>query len=98
MKVLALLFLLMPMASLAGTAKPPAHGHYTLIVAGSADQPMPGELFVNAEHGRQPARIQPFVVPGFTSFQACVAAGMEMQARFSSDGYALDFVCALVSP
>ena len=86
---------------------PDVKGKFTLVVSSTVRQPM-GERSECAtdwcrEHSGLPPdgfyRVfvqQPLVViPGFDSFYRCRAAGMELQARFNTDGYTLDFVCAL---
>ena len=78
---------------------PDVKGKFTLIVAGTKYSDYTPGVCSPATcdhwfHGRQD-RIEPFQIPGFDSFYRCRAAGMELQARFNTDGYTLDFVCAL---
>ena len=70
------------------TNAPDVRGHFVLVVGGSIKSPMNAEFW---------NRIQPFTVTGFTSFYKCRGAGEELQARFNSDGYVLDFVCVATS-
>lgn len=32
-------------------------------------------------------------IPGFTTWESCKSAGLQIQSRFNTDGYTLDFVC-----
>lgn len=72
-------------------------GNFTLVVAGTAtnEQAFGTSMTMHVFEVHQ--RIQPFTITGFKSFQACVGAGKELQARLNTDGYTLDFSCIGVS-
>lgn len=72
---------------------PDVRGKFTLIVGGHGRYTLSGEDLIEPREG--PYNIPLTVIPGFDSFYRCRAAGMELQARFNTDGYTLDFVCAL---
>ena len=69
-------------------------GKFILVVGGTGTGFIPyGTPPFNDGKGDIQYRIQPFTIPGFTSFKLCVGAGRELQARLNSDGYILDFAC-----
>jgi hypothetical protein len=67
---------------------PDVRGHFVLVVGGTS-------ILDGYAQGSPVQRhwLQPFIIPGFTSFKLCVGAGKELQARLNSDGYTLDFSC-----
>lgn len=67
-------------------------GKFTLMVAGSVKQPIGYGYGIRDD---LLSRLQLTMIPGFSSYHLCRAAGMELQARFNTDGYTLDFVCLL---
>lgn len=62
---------------------PVLHGGWVLVIAGSAS--------TNLVWGM--VRIPPFAVSDFTTWESCKSAGLQIQSRFNTDGYTLDFVC-----
>lgn len=87
---LLLLVLTAPVQAEPGNA-PDTKGRFVLVVAGTATDTIFSDGWTVAHNEQH--RIQPFTIPGFTSFYACRGAGLELQARLNTDGYTLDFAC-----
>ena len=79
------------------TNAPDVRGNFVLVVGGSWHYSQPLGTYNAAGTETSLIQIQPFTVPGFKSYHLCRGAGEELQARFNTDGYTLDFVCLAVS-
>lgn len=65
---------------------PVLHGEWVLVIAGTTHVP-DGWGYDSV------GRLQPTPISGFTTWESCKSAGLQIQSRFNTDGYTLDFVC-----
>lgn len=70
---------------------PDTRGRFVLVLGGTATGKLPSGP-MGFPFGME-YRIPPAVIGVFDSFKLCVGAGKELQARFNTDGYTLDFAC-----
>lgn len=65
---------------------PVLHQGWVLVIAGTTHAP-------DGWGYDAISRLQPAPIPGFTTWESCKSAGLQIQSRFNTDGYTLDFVC-----